>query len=97
MKIDIEFTHWGFFYGLPVYLNYEGEGMFPLPIIPLTGWWITYMIPVIQFLQEGAIALFYGGDHPSQGGFMVYSRTLKKPLVKTFDWTEEECRNFKSG
>jgi hypothetical protein len=94
MKIDVEFTHWGFFYGLPAYLNFEGDGIFPLPIIPLTGWWLSLMVPVIQYLQEAAVALFYE-DHPASGGFFVYRRPLRCPFTKTFDWPEDACRDFR--
>lgn len=97
MKIDIEFTHRGWFYGCPVYLAFEGEGVFPIPIVPLTGWWITHIATVIQAIQS-VVAGAMGIDSECNGGFIVErTRELRRPFVRTFDWPEEAVRAYRGG
>lgn len=97
MKIEITFTHWGFFYGLPVYFAIRNDGMFPMPIIPLTGWWISYVVPVIQSAREFMIVLL-DIDTPERGHFTIErARKLKRPRVRAFDWDEDVVRDYLNG
>lgn len=97
MKISIKFTHWGFFHGLPVWIAYEGDGMFPLPIIPFTGWWISFVVPVVHAARQWVLSLF-DIDSPERDCWAIERvRELKRPRVRVFDWSEEACREYQSG
>jgi hypothetical protein len=95
MKIEVTFTHRGFFYGLPVLISFRGDdGFFPVPLIPLTGWCLTYVVPAIQRMRNMMIHLG-GSDTPERDHFVLHGlRPLKRPRVRVFDWPEEAVREF---
>jgi hypothetical protein len=91
MKVTIRFRHWGFFYGLPIYVGtVDGEpyGMVPLPVIPGTAWWISYIAPAIQRLQAYICGTF-GIDSDANGHFLIdRMRPLRKPFDRVQDWPD---------
>lgn len=94
MRIEVTFTHRGFFYGCPVLLALRGEGFFPIPLIPLTGWWLTYVAPVIQAIRNTVIH-WLDIDTPERDLFAIERvRELRRPRVRAFDWPEETVRDY---
>ena len=95
MKIEVTFTHRGVFYGLPVLISFRGdEGFFPVPLIPFTGWCLTYGVPAIQRMRNALIHV-RGVDTPERDHFVLRGlRQLKRPRVRVFDWPEDAVREF---
>jgi len=88
--VNIKFTHRGWMYGLPVYIAFgKNNDCLPIPIIPLTDWWIEYVAPAIQSLRSRAAAML-NIDTPERGAWMFEGvKRLDNPIVKSFEWDDD--------
>lgn len=91
MKVDVKFTHRGFFHGCPIYISFDRatESFTPLEMIPFTGWWVEYVAPAIQWARSWLVGVL-DIDSEERDSFTLHRvRKLKKPFTKTFDWPEQ--------
>jgi hypothetical protein len=90
MKVDVTYTHRGWFYGCPIYLAYGVDGSFlTKPVLPFTEWWCERVAPLIQETRAYLAGLLNIDTLEVDHWRIDRVRRLKKPFTESYDWADD--------